>query len=134
MTSLSDSQRPSLAACFAVVAATRASLKLLGFRRSIAITKRIAARFSTAERAGSAEEAARTVAMAAALFPGRAVCLEQSIALYLVLRRRGFPAQLRIGVQPYPFRAHAWVELDQRPIFENEDTVQKFVPFPEAFA
>lgn len=37
-------------------------------------------------------------------------CLPRSLTLYLLLRRRGVPATLRIGVKRYPFGAHAWVE------------------------
>ncbi len=37
-------------------------------------------------------------------------CLPRSIAIYVLLRRRGVPATLRIGVKRFPFGAHAWVE------------------------
>lgn len=37
-------------------------------------------------------------------------CLPRSLTIYLLLRRRGVPASLHIGVKRYPFGAHAWVE------------------------
>ena len=37
-------------------------------------------------------------------------CLPRALAIFLLLRRRGVPATLRIGVKRYPFGAHAWVE------------------------
>lgn len=37
-------------------------------------------------------------------------CLPRAMTIYLLLRRRGVPATLRIGVKRYPFAAHAWVE------------------------
>ena len=37
-------------------------------------------------------------------------CLPQALTLFVLLRRRGVPATLRIGVKRYPFAAHAWVE------------------------
>ena len=37
-------------------------------------------------------------------------CLPRSVAIYILLRRRGVPATLRIGVKRFPFGAHAWVE------------------------
>ena len=37
-------------------------------------------------------------------------CLPRALTLYLLLRGRGVPATLRIGVKRYPFGAHAWVE------------------------
>ena len=68
--------------------------------------------------------------MAALFYPGRARCLEQSLALYVLLRRRGVPAELKLGVQPYPFNAHAWVELNGSPLNERLETVRQFVPLP----
>ena len=37
-------------------------------------------------------------------------CLPRALAIYVLLRSRGVPATLRIGVKRYPFGAHAWVE------------------------
>ena len=37
-------------------------------------------------------------------------CLPRSLAIYILLRRQGVPATLRIGVKRFPFAAHAWVE------------------------
>ena len=126
---------PSFVGCFVAVALTRGSLKFAGFRRTTRWAHRLARRSTTdrVDREGS-EGAARRVAVAAAFFPGRAICLEQSIALYVLLRRRAVSATLRIGVQPYPFKAHAWVEVDGQPIYENADNLIRFVAFPEGFA
>jgi hypothetical protein len=67
--------------------------------------------------------------MAAAFIPGRALCLEQSLALYVCLRRAGVAVGLRLGVQPYPFAAHAWVEYKGEPVGESWDRVGRFVAF-----
>ncbi len=128
-----SSRGPGPVVAVATLALTRSSLRFLGFRRTLRLV-RWAAGPATRPRRGTVERGARSVAVAAAFFPGRAVCLEQSLALYLLLRRRGHPAVLKIGVQPYPFEAHAWVEIDGRPVFENEDALSKYVPFPGAFA
>jgi len=125
--------RPNVVGCFVLVASVRASLRLLGFRRTVRLAKLAAGR-GARRPAGTPTDCARAIATAAAFFPGRAVCLEQSLALYVVLRRRGHSGVLRLGVQPYPFLAHAWVELDGTPLFENQDALSKFIPFPEAFA
>lgn len=69
------------------------------------------------------------VARAAAFYPGRARCLEQSIVLYFCLLKQGGNAQLRIGVQPYGFLAHAWVEYEGRPINERDETMRGMVVF-----
>ena len=126
--------RQGILSAFVVVSVTRASLKFAGFRRTVRAAKWLGDRYRNRSPRGEAEQVARAVATAAAFFPGRAICLEQSVALHVLLRRSGHLAALRVGVQPYPFRAHAWVELDGQPVFENADQLVKFIPFPEAFA
>ena len=61
----------------------------------------------------------------------KATCLPQALVLCRVLRRRGLPAQLRIGVRPQvaPFEAHAWVELDHKVLGPNLDG---YVAFPDS--
>ena len=41
-----------------------------------------------------------------------ALCLQRSAATALLLKRHGVSAQMVIGIQDMPFRAHAWVEVD----------------------
>jgi Transglutaminase-like superfamily len=41
-------------------------------------------------------------------------CLQRSAATTCLLRRHGVPAQMVIGVQQIPFKAHAWVEVSGR--------------------
>ena len=43
-------------------------------------------------------------------------CLFRSLTLSALLHRRGIPAKLVIAVRPKPFAAHAWVELEGRPL------------------
>lgn len=124
----------SIPLCFGAVMLSRLSLKLAGFRRTVRWARRLANRPGGSLDWDCAERSARAVAIAAAFFPGRAICLEQSVALYVLLRRRGVAASLRIGVQPYPFQAHAWIELNGQPVFENADELVKFVAFPEGLA
>ena len=71
------------------------------------------------------------VSVAGALFPGRARCLEQSIVVCQILRSTGISAELKIGVQPHRFRAHAWVEYNGRVINEDGGRLFGFVTFPE---
>ena len=74
---------------------------------------------------------AHAIVCAAALLPGRVQCLEQSIALFVVLRREHLPARLRFGAQAHPFLAHAWVECDGEPLNENREQLARIVPFPD---
>jgi hypothetical protein len=39
------------------------------------------------------------------------LCLQRSAATACLLKRYGVPAQMIIGAQQMPFRAHAWVEV-----------------------
>lgn len=72
-----------------------------------------------------------TVAMAGALYPGRAKCLEQSLALYYLLRRRSVAVKYCQGVQPYPFQAHAWVEYRGEVINDVPEHARFFARLPE---
>jgi hypothetical protein len=124
---------PSMLVVGSTLVAIRLSLKVLDFGRSIRLVRDLAAR-APSPADGTSEflsGTVRAVAKAGAFFPGRAICLEQSLTLYLLLRHRGVPAELRIGVQPYPFHAHAWVECDGEPINEVREVVNKFVLLPE---
>jgi hypothetical protein len=42
------------------------------------------------------------------------LCLQRSAATACLLRGYGVAAQMMIGAQQMPFRAHAWVEVDGR--------------------
>ena len=43
-----------------------------------------------------------------------ALCLQRSAATACLLRRHCVPAQMVIGAQQMPFKAHAWVEVGGR--------------------
>jgi hypothetical protein len=46
-------------------------------------------------------------------------CLPRSLALYRFLLSVGVPAEHCIGVQRFPFEAHAWVECGGRAVNES---------------
>ena len=58
----------------------------------------------------AAAQICRAVDVAAIWYPRQVLCLQRSAATTCLLRRCGVDAQLVIGVQQIPFRAHAWVE------------------------
>lgn len=124
---------PSVWRVALLLAVIDASLRVFGMRRTLAWVRRMArpsdARV-TDSPADVVETAALCVAKAAAFHPGRAECLEQSLALWLLLRRRNIEAELRIGVQTLPFMAHAWVEHDGRPVNERTEYVEGLAAFP----
>jgi hypothetical protein len=56
-------------------------------------------------------------------------CLEKSIALRSMLRRRGIGTVLRIGcTAPENFQAHAWLEINGQPINDSPDIATRFEP------
>jgi hypothetical protein len=71
------------------------------------------------------------IALAAAFYPGRARCLEQTLTLYHLLRRRRIDARIRFGVQSHARGAHAWVEVGGHAINESRDFLAKLVILPE---
>lgn len=124
-------------AAAAGLAATGLGLRLVGFRRWQRVLHWLATAgpgcSGVCERgiAERAREIARLEAAAARNFPWRTNCLEQSLVLEWLLRRRGIPATLRIGGRKDGdrFEAHAWVELDGVKLNGMETEHVHFVPF-----
>jgi hypothetical protein len=113
------------------LSAVRLGLKLVGFGRVLRASQWLVRHnASTSGEPALLRESVHRVALVAAFFPGRALCLEQSLVLWLLLRRRGLQADLRLGVQPYPFGAHAWVEHGGQPLNEKPEFVRSFVTLP----
>ena len=76
------------------------------------------------------ERCRRLVGTAAANhLPGTA-CLARSLALGVVLGRRGIGTRMRIGVQREGevLAAHAWLEHEGRAIGEPEDVDRRYLP------
>jgi hypothetical protein len=55
-------------------------------------------------------------------YPKRVRCLQRSAALTCLLRNRGVPANMVIGTQKLPFKAHAWVEVNGQVLNDREYT------------
>jgi Transglutaminase-like superfamily len=60
------------------------------------------------------EKICAAVDMACIWYWKEVLCLQRSAATACLLKRYGVPAQMMIGAQQMPFRAHAWVEVDAR--------------------
>lgn len=60
-------------------------------------------------------------------YPRQAMCLQRSAAATCLLRSYGVPAQMVIGVQKLPFKAHAWVEVDGQVVNDKSE-------MPEVYA
>lgn len=110
-------------------------LKLTGLKR----TQRRLAEFSRMRAAlpsrGTPDTWVRSVDRAAAYGLLRPNCLQRSLVLWLLMRRRGFEPDLRIGVAPPSseegVRFHAWLELDGSVINDRPTIAREFLPFGE---
>ena len=54
------------------------------------------------------------------------LCLQRSAAAACLLRDSGVPAELVIGAQHMPFRAHAWVEVEGRVVNDKSYTNEMY--------
>lgn len=131
-TALPPGQRLSFADRAAGAVALAAALLLLrttpirisiGAGRAVA---RLPLRPATPERADQLFAAARRAGRA---WPGRAACLEESLACYLAAALRGHGVHWVIGARRAPAGAHAWTEADGHVIGqEPEDRVWAYAP------
>ncbi len=100
-----------------LLALVQACLKVAGYARTRRWCEQLGdapqRRIATAPDIADARRLAELTDIAGRHGLVRATCLRQALVVTTLLRRRGFDAQLRIGVQRdgEPFAAHAWVEV-----------------------
>jgi transglutaminase superfamily protein len=68
------------------------------------------------------EQVCSAVDLAAIWYPKQVLCLQRSAATTCLLKAYGVRAQMVIGAQQMPFRAHAWVEVDGRVVNDKPYT------------
>lgn len=56
----------------------------------------------------------------------KVLCLQRSGATACLLKRHGVPAQMVIGAQQIPFKAHAWVEVNGRVVNDKPYTPEMY--------
>lgn len=66
------------------------------------------------------------VDLACIWYPKPVFCLQRSAAAACLLKRHGVVAQMVIGAQQLPFRAHAWVEVAGRVVNDKPYTPEKY--------
>ncbi len=64
--------------------------------------------------ADSTERICSAIDMACIWYWKEVLCLQRSAATACLLKRHGVPAQMVLGAQQMPFKAHAWVEVHGR--------------------
>lgn len=67
-----------------------------------------------AETKPEVEAICHSVDLACVFYVRPVLCLQRSAAATILLRRCGWDARLSIGAQVFPFKSHAWVEVDGR--------------------
>jgi hypothetical protein len=72
------------------------------------------------------ERICSAVDMAAIWYPKKVLCLQRSAATACLLKAHGVPAQMVIGAQQMPFRAHAWVEVAGRVVNDKPYTPEMY--------
>jgi len=75
---------------------------------------------------GAVEQICAAVDMACIWYWKEALCLQRSAALVCLLKRHGVPAQMVIGAQQMPFKAHAWVEVEGRVVNDKPYTAELY--------
>lgn len=109
-------------AAMCLLPTTGTLLSLVGFRRCLALFNGICGRSDRSDPSLPPEAIAWCVAAAAnhGLYAGN--CLKRSMTLWFLLRRRGIPAELRIGsrITKGKFEAHAWVQSGEAVLNDNQ--------------
>jgi hypothetical protein len=72
------------------------------------------------------ERLCSAVDMACIWYWKEALCLQRSAVTTCLLRRHGIRAELVIGAQQMPFKAHAWVEVDGRVVNDKPYTPKMY--------
>jgi hypothetical protein len=117
--------RGSLALCFLTLACLL--IRFCGFRAAlwlVRLTRGGRSRFAWCRRPASEPEAEAVigaVAWAARRYPGRAACLEQSLAAVLLVAAGRRRLDWCLGAATDPYRFHAWVEAAGRPVQSPAD-------------
>jgi len=74
----------------------------------------------------AAERICQAVDMACIWYWKEALCLQRSAATACLLKKYGVSAQMVIGAQQMPFKAHAWVEVDGRVVNDKPYTPEMY--------
>jgi hypothetical protein len=124
---------PSVLRCGATIVMVKIALRIWGFGRVITwLRRRVeAVPVTTLDDNVAVQASERAVALAGALYPGRALCLEQSLVLYYLLRRQGVLVEYCQGVISRPFQAHAWIEYRGEVINDIAEHARQFARLPD---
>jgi hypothetical protein len=75
---------------------------------------------------GAVERINSAIDMACIWYWKEALCLQRSAATACLLKKYGVSAQMVIGAQQMPFKAHAWVEVNSRVVNDKPYTPEMY--------
>jgi Transglutaminase-like superfamily len=78
-------------------------------------------------RSDAIERVCSAVDMACIWYPKEVLCLQRSAATACLLRENNVRAQMVIGAQQMPFKAHAWVEVAGRVVNDKPYTAEMYM-------
>lgn len=73
------------------------------------------------------DQVCRALNYACVFYPKRVLCLQRSAVTTCLLRNCGVSARMALGAQKFPFKAHAWTEVEGVPINEQFDVQRAFM-------
>lgn len=111
---------------------TRLMLRGLGFATTITLLSRFPSRRTPAMSTGDAIAWAGVIERVSGR-PIGASCLDRSVFLWFIMRRRDVPGIIRIGVidDAGEIHGHAWVEADGVVVNDDPGVAGRFAVFPE---
>ena len=132
--SLTPRERVLLINALLLLGAIRLGLKLMPFQTLRRLLARMAQPIRTLQQAekASVDKVAWAVMVASHYIPG-ARCLAQALATQVLLERRGYPTQLRIGVarsKGGQLWGHAWVESQGQIVIGGSGNITLYTPLP----
>lgn len=116
---------------------TAAALQLIGLNQWRSLMAKTAGAKSAknpldnTQQANEAGRVARVVSVASRHGVYRPNCLQQSLVLWWLLKRRNIASEIRFGArkEERELAAHAWVEFDRLVLNDARDVSHRFTPF-----
>ena len=97
---------------------------LLGYARDFRKLHQCVKKWRVSPPEGSlknVDRVCRAINYACVWYPKRVQCLQRSAVTTCLLRSCGVPAEMVMGSQIIPFKAHAWTEVNGKAINERRD-------------
>lgn len=113
-----------------LLAAAFVSLRCLGMSRTLRLWRTWSrpTRGSPAVDAGVVHAIDVAVRAAAASHVLNTQCKERALVAWHLLKRENLPAEIVIGIDLYPFAAHAWVESGGMTLTDSAEQCGAFIP------